>query len=68
MRIQPGQVALVHAAAGGLGQKLTQLITAHGGTAISIVSSEQKAETARASAPTTPRCPPATPSSIRSVR
>ncbi|MFS7873104.1 hypothetical protein ACEYXF_07170 [Streptomyces asiaticus] len=44
--IQPGQVALVHAAAGGLGQKLTQLIKAHGGTAIGIVSSEQKAETA----------------------
>ncbi|MEY9997126.1 NADPH2:quinone reductase [Streptomyces sp. V4I8] len=45
--VQPGQVAVVHAAAGGLGQKLTQLIKARGGKVIGIVSSEQKAETAR---------------------
>ncbi|MEV5775085.1 quinone oxidoreductase [Streptomyces antimycoticus] len=45
--IQPGQVTVVHAAAGGLGQKLTQLIKARGGTVIAVVSSEQKAETAR---------------------
>ena len=47
--VQPGQATVVHAAAGGLGQKLTQLIKARGGTVIGIVSSEQKAETARKS-------------------
>ncbi|WP_203655397.1 quinone oxidoreductase family protein [Actinocatenispora rupis] len=45
--VRPGQVAVVHAAAGGLGQKLTQLVKARGGKVIGIVSSEQKAETAR---------------------
>ncbi|MFJ9033911.1 quinone oxidoreductase family protein [Streptomyces sp. NPDC102274] len=45
--VRPGQVAVVHAAAGGLGQKLTRLIKARGGTVIGIVSGEQKAETAR---------------------
>ncbi|MEU9959809.1 quinone oxidoreductase [Streptomyces sp. NPDC050982] len=45
--IQPGQNAVVHAAAGGLGQKLTQLIKARGGTVIGIVSGAQKADTAR---------------------
>ncbi|MEU0603308.1 quinone oxidoreductase [Streptomyces sp. NPDC006393] len=47
--IQPGQITVVHAAAGGLGQKLTQLIKARGGTVIGIVSSERKSETARRS-------------------
>ncbi|WP_405476380.1 zinc-binding dehydrogenase [Streptomyces sp. NBC_00009] len=37
----------MHAAAGGLGQKLTQLIKARGGTVIGIVSGAQKADTAR---------------------
>ncbi|MER6205976.1 quinone oxidoreductase [Streptomyces sp. NPDC001642] len=45
--IQPGQIAVVHAAAGGLGQKLTQLIKARGGAVIGIVSGAQKADTAR---------------------
>ncbi|WP_349306569.1 quinone oxidoreductase family protein [Streptomyces malaysiensis] len=47
--VQPGQVAVVHAAAGGLGQKLTQLIKARGGKVIGIVSNEQKAKTAQSS-------------------
>ncbi|MFJ8363830.1 quinone oxidoreductase family protein [Streptomyces sp. NPDC093984] len=47
--IQPGQITVVHAAAGGLGQKLTQLIKARGGTVIGIVSSEPKSETAQRS-------------------
>ncbi|MFF7604248.1 zinc-binding dehydrogenase [Streptomyces parvulus] len=45
--VQPGQTAVVHAAAGGLGQKLTRLIKARGGTVIGVVSGEQKADTAR---------------------
>ncbi|MEB8338240.1 quinone oxidoreductase family protein [Streptomyces endophyticus] len=45
--VKAGQIAAVHAAAGGLGQKLTQLIKARGGTVIGIVSSERKAEIAR---------------------
>lgn len=45
--IQPGQAAVVHAAAGGLGQKLTQLIKARGGTVMGIVSNAQKADAAR---------------------
>lgn len=46
--VQPGDVALVHAAAGGLGQLLTQIIKLRGGTVIGKVSSEAKAATARA--------------------
>jgi NADPH2:quinone reductase len=45
--IQPGQAAVVHAAAGGLGQKPTQLIKARGGTVMGIVSNAQKADAAR---------------------
>jgi len=45
--VKPGQVTLVHAAAGGLGQKLTQLIKARGGTVIGLTSTAEKAEVAR---------------------
>jgi len=45
--IQPGDVALVHAAAGGVGTVLTQLIKLRGGKVIARVSSEAKAAVAR---------------------
>jgi NADPH:quinone reductase len=40
--VQPGDVALVHAAAGGLGLLLTQIIKLRGGTVIGRVSAENK--------------------------
>ncbi|MEN9710951.1 MAG: hypothetical protein RL441_943, partial [Actinomycetota bacterium] len=46
--IRAGQTALVHAAAGGVGQLLCQLIALKGATAIATVSTEAKAEIARA--------------------
>ncbi len=46
--IQPGDPVLVHAAAGGVGQLLTQIARIRGGIVIGTVSSEQKAEVARA--------------------
>lgn len=46
--VQPGDVALVHAAAGGLGQLLTQIIRLRGGTVIGRVSNPAKVEAARA--------------------
>jgi NADPH:quinone reductase len=45
--VGPGEVALVHAAAGGLGQLLTQLVKLRGGTVIGLVSREEKVEAAR---------------------
>jgi NADPH:quinone reductase len=45
--VQPGDVALVHAAAGGLGLLLTQIIKLRGGHVIARVSSEDKAAVAR---------------------
>lgn len=45
--VQAGDVALVHAAAGGVGQMLTQIIKLRGGTVIGRVSSEAKVEAAR---------------------
>jgi NADPH:quinone reductase-like Zn-dependent oxidoreductase len=45
--VTPGQVTLVHAAAGGLGQNLAQLVKARGGTVIGVVSAQAKADTAR---------------------
>lgn len=45
--VQPGDVALVHAAAGGLGQLLTQIVKLRGGSVIGRVSSEAKVATAR---------------------
>lgn len=47
IRTQRGDVALVHAAAGGLGLLLTQIIRLHGGAVIGRVSSEAKVEAAR---------------------
>lgn len=46
--IKPGDVALVHAAAGGVGMILCQWAAALGATVIGSVGSEQKAEVARA--------------------
>jgi NADPH2:quinone reductase len=46
--VQPGDVALVHAAAGGLGQLLTQIIKLRGGTVIGRVSSAAKIDAAKA--------------------
>ena len=47
-RVQPGDAVLVHAAAGGVGQLLTQVVTLRGGRVIGTVSTEEKAEVARA--------------------
>jgi NADPH:quinone reductase len=47
-RVRPGDTVLVHAAAGGVGQLLTQVVTLRGGRVIGTVSTEQKAEVARA--------------------
>ncbi len=46
--IQPGQTALVHAAAGGVGLLLCQMISARGATVIGTVSTEAKAQAALA--------------------
>src|SRR5699024_1152785 len=45
--IKPGQTALVHAGAGGVGLLLTQIVKHLGGNVISTVSTEEKAELAR---------------------
>ncbi|TMU90468.1 quinone oxidoreductase [Streptomyces sp. DASNCL29] len=44
--VRPGDVALVHAAAGGVGMMLTQIIKARGGTVIGLVSRPEKVRTA----------------------
>ncbi|MFE2943102.1 SDR family oxidoreductase [Streptomyces sp. NPDC059255] len=41
--VRPGDVALVHAAAGGVGMMLTQIVKARGGTVIGLVSRPEKA-------------------------
>lgn len=46
--VQKGDIALVHAGAGGLGRLLTQIIKLRGGTVISRVSSEAKIAIAKA--------------------
>jgi NADPH2:quinone reductase len=46
--IQPGEIALVHAAAGGLGLLLTQIIRLRGGSVIGRVSSADKVAVAKA--------------------
>jgi NADPH2:quinone reductase len=46
--VREGDVAVVHAAAGGVGLLLTQMIKRLGGTVVATTSSEQKAELARA--------------------
>ncbi|WP_435199929.1 quinone oxidoreductase family protein [Janibacter sp. GS2] len=45
--VEEGTVALVHAAAGGVGQLLTQMITARGGRVIATAGSPEKLEVAR---------------------
>ncbi|NUH39650.1 quinone oxidoreductase [Streptomyces samsunensis] len=40
--VRPGDVALVHAAAGGVGMLLTQIVKARGGTVIGLVSRPEK--------------------------
>jgi len=45
--VQPGQVAVVHAAAGGVGLLLTQMIKSLGGTVIATTSSTAKAALAQ---------------------
>jgi NADPH2:quinone reductase len=47
-RTQPGDIAFVHAAAGGLGQLLTQIVRLRGGRVIGRVSSADKVAAARA--------------------
>ncbi|MFI5585663.1 quinone oxidoreductase family protein [Amycolatopsis sp. NPDC051758] len=45
--IRPGDTAVVHAAAGGVGAALTQLVKARGGTVIGLVSREDKVPVAK---------------------
>ncbi len=45
--VQPGDITVVHAAAGGVGLLLTQIIKARGGTVIGLVSREEKVELAK---------------------
>ncbi|MCQ9385026.1 quinone oxidoreductase family protein [Brevibacterium moorei] len=47
-RIEPGQTALIHAAAGGVGLLLTQFVKHLGGRVIGTVSTRQKGDLARA--------------------
>ncbi|MGH3344076.1 MAG: quinone oxidoreductase family protein [Carbonactinosporaceae bacterium] len=46
-RVQPGDTALVHAAAGGMGLLLTQLVRLRGGRVIATVSTPEKERLAR---------------------
>lgn len=46
--VQPGDVVLLHAGAGGVGLLLTQLATARGGRVITTVSTDEKEELSRA--------------------
>jgi len=45
--VQPGDVAVVHAAAGGVGLLLTQMVKKLGGTVVATTSSDEKAALAR---------------------
>lgn len=45
--VQEGQIALVHAAAGGVGQLLVQLITGKGATVVATAGTDEKLQTAR---------------------
>jgi NADPH2:quinone reductase len=44
--VRPGEYALVHAAAGGVGRLLTQMVTMRGGRVIATVSTDEKAQLA----------------------
>ena len=45
--VGPGDVALVHAAAGGVGQLLVQMVTARGGVVVATAGSDEKLEIAK---------------------
>ncbi|MFC6706918.1 quinone oxidoreductase family protein [Flexivirga alba] len=45
--VQEGQIALVHAAAGGVGQLLVQLITSKGATVVATAGSDEKLQIAK---------------------
>lgn len=45
--VRPGDAVLVHAAAGGVGLLLTQMVKLHGGRVLATVSTEEKAALAR---------------------
>ena len=45
--VRPGDTAVVHAAAGGVGLMLTQMVKARGGTVIGLVSREDKVPVAK---------------------
>ncbi len=45
--VQPGDIALVHAAAGGVGQLLVQMVRARGGSVIATAGGPDKCDTAR---------------------
>jgi NADPH2:quinone reductase len=45
--VQPGETVLVHAAAGGVGLLLTQIVAMRGGRVIATTSTDEKAELAR---------------------
>ncbi|WP_353828276.1 quinone oxidoreductase family protein [Agromyces sp. SYSU T0242] len=47
LAIAPGDVAVVHAAAGGVGRLLTQLVVQRGGTVVATTSTSQKAQLAQ---------------------
>jgi len=46
--VRDGEVALVHAAAGGVGQLLVQMVTARGATVVATAGTDEKLEIARA--------------------
>jgi NADPH2:quinone reductase len=46
--VGPGDIALVHAAAGGVGQLLVQMVTTRGGVVVATAGSDEKLEIARA--------------------
>ncbi|MBC9821982.1 quinone oxidoreductase [Terrabacter sp. MAHUQ-38] len=45
--VREGEIALVHAAAGGVGQLLVQMVTARGATVVATAGSDEKLEIAR---------------------
>ena len=49
--VQDGDTVLVHAGAGGVGLLLTQMVRSRGGRVISTVSTDEKADLARAAGP-----------------
>ena len=64
--VQPGDDVLVHAAAGGVGLLLIQMVKARGGRVIATTSTEEKAALARARARTRRSATTASPSACAS--